>query len=405
MYSLSILIFLASLTNAAPAPLRLPGQCGLNLGSCSTNYCCSQYGWCGTTAAYCSIGCQPLFGKCSVSVPTTTTTTSSITSSVAMTTSSVATTIVAVPSSLPISTTGQCSQVFGMCPDNLCCSQYGWCGTTVDHCNNCNNVFSGNNACGKSGPVSQFNYIPQITCDVNNSCPDGYCCGSNGKCGTTNDYCKNSIVINTSNPSAVLVKSCKLPNTIAITIDDGPQTIGQISSLLNKNNIKATFFINGDNFNSQQDIDVINAYNSGHQIASHTWSHADLTTLSYTEIIDEILRLDNYLLNLIGKAPRYFRFPYLSYNSMSLTALGHLNKITVDISVDSLDWKYNNVNTEMNLIQTGFNNGVGNGFIQLSHEFPSTTLDFLTQNIDFWKSKNYTFVTIEQCIQAGSAYT
>lgn len=296
MYSLCILIFLTSFTNAAPAPAPLRGQCGVGIGSCSTNYCCSQYGWCGTTTAYCSVGCQPLFGKCSVSVtssvptvPTNSTTSSIPTSS---------------PSSLPISTTGQCSQVFGMCPDNLCCSQYGWCGTTVDHCTNCNSIFSGNYACGKSGPVGQFDYNPQITCDVNNKCPSGYCC-LNGKCGTTNDYCKNSIVINTSNPSTVLVKSCKSPNTIAITIDDGPQTIGQISSLLNKNNIKATFFINGDNFNSQQDIDVINAYNSGHQIASHTWSHtwshADLSTLSYTDIVDEVLRLDNYLLNLIGK--------------------------------------------------------------------------------------------------------
>ncbi|KAF1849605.1 carbohydrate-binding module family 18 protein, partial [Cucurbitaria berberidis CBS 394.84] len=26
--------------------------------------CCSSYGWCGVTAAYCKTGCQPGFGKC-----------------------------------------------------------------------------------------------------------------------------------------------------------------------------------------------------------------------------------------------------------------------------------------------------------------------------------------------------
>ncbi|KAF1842521.1 carbohydrate-binding module family 18 protein [Cucurbitaria berberidis CBS 394.84] len=32
--------------------------------------CCSQYGWCGSTTAYCGTGCNPSFGTCLV-VPTT----------------------------------------------------------------------------------------------------------------------------------------------------------------------------------------------------------------------------------------------------------------------------------------------------------------------------------------------
>ncbi|KAL8378118.1 hypothetical protein RB595_008701 [Gaeumannomyces hyphopodioides] len=52
--------------------------------------CCSQYGWCGSTSAYCDAGCQPGFGKCnsngqsssssaSPSITTTTTTRATIT--------------------------------------------------------------------------------------------------------------------------------------------------------------------------------------------------------------------------------------------------------------------------------------------------------------------------------------
>ena len=40
-------------------------QCGTQAGgaSCSTGYCCSQYGWCGLDGSYCGDGCQS--GPCS----------------------------------------------------------------------------------------------------------------------------------------------------------------------------------------------------------------------------------------------------------------------------------------------------------------------------------------------------
>ncbi|ESA43749.1 carbohydrate-binding module family 18 protein [Neurospora crassa] len=31
-------------------------------------------------------------------------------------------------------TTGRCGANYGRCPDSLCCSEYGYCGDTVDHC-------------------------------------------------------------------------------------------------------------------------------------------------------------------------------------------------------------------------------------------------------------------------------
>ena len=50
------------------------GSCGPTNGggTCPTGSgCCSQYGWCGKTPAYCGAGCQPSYGDpCSGSVPT-----------------------------------------------------------------------------------------------------------------------------------------------------------------------------------------------------------------------------------------------------------------------------------------------------------------------------------------------
>lgn len=42
------------------------GKCG-SAGSnqnCGTQFCCSQFGFCGTTLDHCGVGCQSSFGKC-----------------------------------------------------------------------------------------------------------------------------------------------------------------------------------------------------------------------------------------------------------------------------------------------------------------------------------------------------
>ena len=127
------------------------------------------------------------------------------------------------------------------------------------------------------------------------------------------------------------------PKTVAITVDDGPSAIGAITNLLDTYGVKATFFFNGVNFDATLDANVIKAFKSGYQIALHTWSHMYMTTLSYTNKINTALRNDNYLLNLIGKAPNYFRFPYLDYDNIASQIVNSLNKVAVDINIDSLD--------------------------------------------------------------------
>ncbi|KLU86886.1 hypothetical protein MAPG_05893, partial [Magnaporthiopsis poae ATCC 64411] len=46
------------------------GSCGGKRGATCLGSvfgdCCSQYGWCGSTSAYCGTGCQPGFGKCNI---------------------------------------------------------------------------------------------------------------------------------------------------------------------------------------------------------------------------------------------------------------------------------------------------------------------------------------------------
>lgn len=82
---------------------------------------------------------------------------------------------------------------------------------------------------------------------------------------------------------------------------------------------KATFFMNGNNFDCIYDADRISdvkyAYAAGHQISSHTWAHADLTTLSTAQIQDAMFRMEEAFSRIIGIKPAFMRPPYGNYNS------------------------------------------------------------------------------------------
>lgn len=69
---------------------------------------------------------------------------------------------------------------------------------------------------------------------------------------------------------------CPNANDWGLTYDDGPTIAGGVDTpgiraQLELNNVKATFFVCGTNV-AQQPLEVLSTYNSGHQIASHTWS-------------------------------------------------------------------------------------------------------------------------------------
>ena len=58
------------------------------------------------------------------------------------------------------------------------------------------------------------------------------------------------------------------------------------------------------------------AYDHGHMVASHTWSHKNLTTLSSKEIHSEMGRVEEALERIIGVKPAFMRPPYGSYNDL-----------------------------------------------------------------------------------------
>ncbi|KAI8910100.1 hypothetical protein EDD86DRAFT_204542 [Gorgonomyces haynaldii] len=115
------------------------------------------------------------------------------------------------------------------------------------------------------------------------------------------------------------ITTCPGVSEWGLSFDDGPtfrEQNGQnvndttaLMSLLQKNNVTATFFIVGSNAIQYPDI-VKQAYDEGHQIALHTWTHHPLTSLTNEQIVAEIKYNEAIVYKAIGKIPRFFRPPY-----------------------------------------------------------------------------------------------
>ena len=74
---------------------------------------------------------------------------------------------------------------------------------------------------------------------------------------------------------------------IALTFDDGPgDPTARLLDGLKERGVKVTFFMLGSCAENYPDI-VSRAYREGHQIASHSYSHAKMENLTDAQIADE----------------------------------------------------------------------------------------------------------------------
>ncbi|KAI9485876.1 MAG: hypothetical protein EXX96DRAFT_613726 [Benjaminiella poitrasii] len=207
-----------------------------------------------------------------------------------------------------------------------------------------------------------------------------------------------------------MIQNCK-PGYVALTYDDGPNIYtSALVKLLNEKGVKATFFVNGDNFlqlaeNANAQAALKEAYKSGHQIASHTWSHKDLNEVS-REVFDyEIDQLENIVYSTINVKPAFLRPPYGSANKTTLQILESKGYSVIEWSTDTKDYETHNLQSEMNNVRHSYSKkNLGEGFIVLSHDvYEQTTVELTKELIAYTQAEGFKFCTVAECI-GRSAY-
>ncbi|KAI2622925.1 carbohydrate-binding module family 18 [Hypomontagnella submonticulosa] len=396
--------------------------------TCPDNLCCSQYGYCGNTTDYCATGCQSQFGICSGSGGDGDGGSQDDNDG-------------GVSPDLTCGTTGAGEHGY-ICPTGMCCSQYGYCGDSADYCSSGCQAAFGNCTTGSGGSVNGTSDDGRCGPDNGNTvCGATECCSASGYCGTTSAYCnapdclfdygpacdanKTPAGTNTSTLSrsplgnvlvgGVGIYDCENEGEVALTFDDGPdQYTSELLDLLAKYNAKATFFITGIN-NGKGEIDnpslqwpsvIKRMYSDNHHIASHTWSHADLSTLTSARRRDEMVKNEMAFRNILGFIPTYMRPPYSSCTEASgcQSDLAALRYHVVYYDLDTADY----LNDSPSLIQNSKNNFddyfVGKSpqtddALVIAHDIHEQTVHNLTEYmLKGIQSRGYKAVTVGDCL-------
>lgn len=202
-------------------------------------------------------------------------------------------------------------------------------------------------------------------------------------------------------PRAQVFTSCSVPNTVAITFDDGPyQWTRTIVDTLDAAGAKGTFFVNGNNFgciySGSNPSNLRYAYAQGHQIASHTWSHPHLPSLSTSQIRTECTKINGAIQDIIGVIPAFIRPPYGEYNQNVEDVADELGQTIVTWDFDSGDADgvsaAQSETAYQELAQSQPNN-----VLTLNHETHVSTVNDVLPSI-LQAFAGYNFVTVAECL-------
>ena len=182
------------------------------------------------------------------------------------------------------------------------------------------------------------------------------------------------------------------PPRIALTFDDGPNARYTPILLdgLKKRNIRASFFLIGENIEGNEDI-LLQMRRDGHLIGNHTWDHVQLDKIPAEKARLEIEKTNNRIYEASGIYPSYVRPPFGAWiKDMELS----VTMLPVFWDVDTLDWQSKNIDSILSIAQKQ----IHDGSIILMHDGYQTSVDAALKITDLFTEKGYVFVTADQLL-------
>lgn len=184
---------------------------------------------------------------------------------------------------------------------------------------------------------------------------------------------------------------------IAISFDAawGAEDFDTIIDILDKHNVKTTFFMTGEWVEKYPEC-VKTLVANGHDLGNHSTSHPDMTKLSKEQQKEEIMGVHNAVKELTGYEMELFRPPYGAYNNEAILTSYELGYFPVQWSVDSLDWKDLSASEIINKVCN--HKALAPGAIILCHNGAKHTAEALDEMLTNLKAQGYEIVPISELI-------
>lgn len=192
---------------------------------------------------------------------------------------------------------------------------------------------------------------------------------------------------------------------VALTFDDGPwPTTSELLDVLKKYDAKATFFTIGRQISEQPET-MKKMAKAGHQIATHSWDHADsgggngvdMTRQNAETQIEEVQKGQQAITDATGQeASKAFRSPGGNYHDDIIWTLQPYVTSEIGWNVDTEDWRTPGAETIAERIMSA-----KSGDIILMHDGGgdrSQTIEALKIALPYLKEKGFKFVTIDELL-------
>lgn len=193
---------------------------------------------------------------------------------------------------------------------------------------------------------------------------------------------------------------CGEDKKISLSFDAawGNEDTKQILEILEKHNVKVTFFMTGGWVENYPD-DVKAIWAAGHDLGNHSENHKHMSQLSKSDQASELQKVHDKVKELTGFDMILFRPPYGDYDNSVITNAAECGYYTIQWDVDSLDWKEQGAEAEINQVLN--HKHLGNGSIILFHNDAKYTPQVLDTILKGLKNKGFDIVPISELIHRG----
>lgn len=190
--------------------------------------------------------------------------------------------------------------------------------------------------------------------------------------------------------------------TCSISFDAawGNEDTETLIEILDKYQIKATFFVVGDWVDKYPES-VKALSDAGHEVMSHSSHHDHYSSLSTEQITADLKTSCDKIEAVTGIRPTLIRCPYGEYDNHVIEAVRAYGMEPIQWDVDSLDWK----DLSAADITKRVTSKVQPGSIVLFHNAAKHTPEALPGILEYLIGQNYIVVPISKLIYSGRCGT
>lgn len=204
------------------------------------------------------------------------------------------------------------------------------------------------------------------------------------------DYLNFSVILESNYENENGYNYTNAKKSVAITFDDSPNKskTNKILNYLADNHFHATFFVVGNKAIYNKDL-LISIKNSGNEIGSHTYSHANMKKMSDDEIIDDYNKMNEIYKGLFNEDLKCLRPPY---GNIKNSQINILNTSIILWSLDTNDWRYRNSDYLVKYVEEN----IKDGDIILFHDSYDSTVRAIEELLPILYSKGYQVMSVSE---------